>query len=636
MDRFYGFDLGDAESAVSRLGKNDKDAPKILPVRERGSFITAYAKTADGGLLIGESACTAPGALERRLRFKSRFLTDPEAENDIRRFAAGVLGELYQNGDLVRGSDDCFYIGCPAGWGPNDRERYREIFERTGYPPVRIISESRAALVSSCQSRHLQIGHDILSRPVLVVDIGSSTTDFAYIMSGREVELRTAGEVFLGGGIMDELLLDMSVVSSGKEAEIRRIFSQNEPWRTYCEFAARRLKERYFSDEAYWKEHECTDSILLRRTLPLRLKLRIDEKIADDLLHKETEKLGGRSFEQVFLDSLADVRTHIGEKQPELLFLTGGVSRMPAVRKWCEKVFPEAVIITGTEPEFSVARGLAYTGRIDEELREFHKDIEELKASSAVEDIVQRHIGDLYHRAVDSLVEPILEKAALPVFDRWRDGGIARLSDVDDVMEREITAFLKSEEARDLLHRPIAAWLRPVAEELEQQTVPICIRHNVPYRALSLTSYLAVSDIDIHVDARGVFAVQELTLFIDTVISVIAGLLCGGGGIALIANGIPGIITGVIVSFLLLILGKNRMETALLSVDLPGPMRRLVPRRYFRSRLKRISAEVKRNVYESLEKEKNEEITDRMVSEISLQIEMCLSKMAEIVEIPLG
>ena len=37
-----------------------------------------------------------------------------------------------------------------------------------------------------------------------------------------------------------------------------------------------------------------------------------------------------------------------------------------------------------------------------------------------------------------------------------------------------------------------------------------------------------------------------------------------------------------------------------------------------------------------LENEKNEEITERLVKEISEQIEVCLTKMAEVVEIPLA
>ena len=49
-----------------------------------------------------------------------------------------------------------------------------------------------------------------------------------------------------------------------------------------------------------------------------------------------------------------------------------------------------------------------------------------------------------------------------------------------------------------------------------------------------------------------------------------------------------------------------------------------------------MTEQVKDNLYETLEKEKNEEITDRLVGEISAQIEECLSKMAKVVEIPLG
>ena len=147
MDRFFGFDLGDAESAVSRLDKKDQTVPEVLEVCGKKSFITAYAALKSGEILIGEKACYSADAVKRKLRFKSRFLTDPAVESDIRSFAAGVLGELYGSGDLIKNEDSCFYIGCPAGWDKNAREVYREIFERVGFPPARIISESRAAMV---------------------------------------------------------------------------------------------------------------------------------------------------------------------------------------------------------------------------------------------------------------------------------------------------------------------------------------------------------------------------------------------------------------------------------------------------------------------------------------------------------
>ena len=49
-----------------------------------------------------------------------------------------------------------------------------------------------------------------------------------------------------------------------------------------------------------------------------------------------------------------------------------------------------------------------------------------------------------------------------------------------------------------------------------------------------------------------------------------------------------------------------------------------------------ISAEVRSSFYRSLERDKNDEITERLVKEISEQIEQCLTRMAEVVEIPLG
>ena len=636
MDRYFGFDLGDAESAVSRLGQDEQSKMEILEVGGAKSFITAYALLAEGGLLIGEAACYRPDVIRRRLRFKSRFLTDPSCAADIRSFAAGVLGELYGSGNLVKGEDACFYVGCPAGWDKNAREEYRSIFEKCAYPPLRIISESRAALVAACRSKHLQIGHDILSKPVLVVDIGSSTTDFAYVCGGKEVEMKTAGEVSLGGGIMDEILLDEAVRSSKDRGILEKIFAESEAWRNYCEFAGRRLKEKYFADTEYWKEHECRESVLVRCGKTARLTLRMDEEMAERLLKRGSSRLGGRSFREVFEASLAEVRENLSGEQPELLFLTGGVSKLPQIRDWCRAAFPEAIVITSAQPEFSVSQGLAYCGRIDAELREFREDIETLKNSKVIDAIVKDHIAELYRLAVDTMVEPILSHAAATVFDRWRDGLIERLSDTDEELQKEIAGYLESEEARQLLLAAISTWLKPVADELEEYTVPICIKHHVPYTVLSLKSYLSVSDVNIGLDAKNLFAVTEITLMIDSLISILVGLICGGGGMAMISSGPEGIVAGAAVSLLVLILGKKRMEKAFMDMNIPKPVRKLVPRNGFRTRIGSITEDVRETFYRNLEEEKNEEITAHMVDEIAAQIEECLTRMAEVVEIPLG
>ena len=637
MERFYGFDLGDAESAIALARKTGgAKEPEILSVCDAQSFITAYARLAGGGLLIGESACYSSDAVERKLRFKSSFLTDPDCVKAVRVFAAGVLAQLIGDGNLVQGDDSCFYIGCPAGWQTADRERYRRIFEDAGYPPVRIISESRAALLSACRSRHLQIAYDILTRPVLVVDVGSSTTDFAFIESGREVELQTAGEVMLGGGIMDRMLLEESVKASPDREAVEEIFSRSEAWKNYCEFAARRLKEKYFEDEQYWAERPCSRSIGILYEGTHTLTIRMDAAMAKRILEDPAPGLDGQSFRGAFCGSLEQIREKLGDTTPELVFLTGGVSNLPAIGAWCREAFPNAVVVTTPQPEFSVARGLAYCGQIDEEMRAFRKEVQDLVETSTVERIVSERMEDLYRRIVDTMVDPILENAVMHTFDRWRSGEISRLSEIDEQLKQEIERYLRSEEAQKLLGGAVSAWLGPVAYALEEYTMPICVRHNVPYRALNLTSYLSLSKIDIRVDARNIFAIEQITWMINAIISILVGLLCGGSGIALIAGGLKGIAAGAILSLGVLLLGREHMEKGMMDLNLPKPLRRIITRSAFAGRMRRISPEVKANFHKSLEKEKNEEITQRLTGEISSQIEQCLTRMAEVVELPLG
>jgi len=122
---------------------------------------------------------------------------------------------------------------------------------------------------------------------------------------------------------------------------------------------------------------------------------------------------------------------------------------------------------------------------------------------------------------------------------------------------------------------------------------------------------------------------------IDMIISVVIGLLCGGSGIALISNGLPGVLAGMVVSLLVLLIGKRPMEKAILNAKVPKKLRKLFTRGYLRKRVLSVSGEVKAEFYEHLKKEKNEEIAERMTRDISLQIDECLVKMAQVVEIPL-
>ncbi len=701
---FWGFDLGDGESAVARTDGETQALPEIVAVDGYRVFITAWALMKSGEVRIGESAAkSAASAIRSAARFKSRFL-DPNSDTAglTRDFSTRVLESLRQSGALKGGeNNNCFYIGCPAGWDKAARERYQTIFENMGCPAPHVVSESRAVMVGSVQSNSLRDYVDLRSKSILVIDIGSSTTDFAYINKGKESEIRTGGEVALGGGIMDEVLLEACLNASSHTKALRKVFAESEPWRVDCELRARRLKEKYFSAPAEArKSGDFTESVMIAYEKPVLFDLFMNEKTALALTEKPCPQLQGRSFREVFCEGLREVRQSIGdENPPELLFLTGGVSRMEAVKEWCREVFPEAVIYTDREPEFSVARGLAWCGRIDDEIRRFRAEVDELIRSETVERIVSWHLDSLYESALDSLIDPILEKAVKPVLVDWRDGKIETLAKMEPILQERIKVFLYSDEAKACLSKPVEEWMRKVSTELETHTSPICRKFHVPDHSLEITSGLSASDLSVleKIDTLEIFATETITgtLLVDSIISAIVAFFCGGSGVTLIAEGPVGLVVGFILSLLVLaighVMGKNVLDQKVMEANIPLFVRRMalsrtlpkleMPKWGFSKKLKKVftmkddtAGEKKDDEDEDsgfhllprLKKADSEEISDRRLRairgkmnagyakllenkespewkelnrrvsrEISEQIEIRLKELAEQVEIPL-
>ncbi|MBQ8076457.1 MAG: hypothetical protein IJ237_10830 [Oscillospiraceae bacterium] len=588
MMQYWGFDLGDGESAVARTGTAARGYPEIVRVEGNKVTITVWAVMKNGEVRIGDAAArSASSAVRSAARFKRRFLdTGSDSAALVRDFSARVFESLRESGALTGGEkSNIVYIGCPAGWDSEARMRYQRIFETLGFPSPKVVSESRAVMVGAIQSNAVQDYVDLRSHSVLVIDIGSSTTDFAYILKGRETEIRTGGEVALGGGIMDEVLLDACVDASPNRDAIRNVFRESESWRVECELHARRLKEKYYSlPQEERIPEECSEALLLTYDEPLLLDLFLDENVSQRLTEKPCSQLGGKSFHEEFCNGLQQVRESIGDVLPELLFLTGGVSRMDCIRTWCEEIFPEAVLYVDQEPEFSVARGLAWCGKIDDELLHFRADVDQLIASNTVEEIVSRHLTELYRTSLEHLIDPLLEHAVKPVLLDWQSGKIKRLSDMETVLQDKIRVYLYSENAKSCLYQPVSEWLLQISDELEQYTSEICRRYHVPDRSLGISSRLTASDFSIleKIDAMDILSGDSLTwtaVFVESIISILVAMLCGGSGVVLISEGPVGMLIGFILSFLVLVLshvmGKKAIDEKLMNADLPIGIRKI-------------------------------------------------------------
>ena len=114
--KILGFDLGDGESAVTLMDEDSTVEPRVLPLCGRNSLLSAVG-VKNGRIVIGEEASVTDGAAEAKVRFKSRYLTDPSASADVRAFAQGVMNELTRTQPALMAEVSRTVVGCPAGGG---------------------------------------------------------------------------------------------------------------------------------------------------------------------------------------------------------------------------------------------------------------------------------------------------------------------------------------------------------------------------------------------------------------------------------------------------------------------------------------------------------------------------------------
>lgn len=628
--RYIGFDVGDGESAIAAFEQGSGIEPVILPVGGSRSFLSAVGML-NGEIVVGERAYTDALADGLSVRFKSRFTYDPARNEDIVRFVRGTVRDLQDNGLL--GPEDAFVVGCPAGWNATARARYRELLMRAGLREPQVISESRAAFLYAKYAKTVALDIDVLSKTALVIDIGSSTLDFAYIVGGRETGVGTFGDIALGGGILDEELLRLCVEQSRERDAIRRVFQESRSWYSYCEIEARRLKEEYYTrllddPSASVKKvlRICYDGVQ-------KLTLKLDGDLARQLTEKPLNALQGRSFTQAVQDALDHAVRLTADDPPCLVLLTGGASRMPFFRQLCREAFRDAAVVCCPEPEFSIAKGLSYAGWIDSNLREFRKAIEKEITEERVAYTARKAMPQLIPPVTEALVDLLIEEAAVPVVTDWQKGRIGTMEEMDAQLKQRVTEVLDSPMARDALTPALRSWLDEVGTQLQALVDPICDRYEVPRKemALNLTAVSSGPE-KLPLDAKGLTGMNLIGALMTVIVSVLLGLLCGGGGVALIAAGPLGFLAGALLGTAVSLFGMDAISGAMMKANLPLLLRK-------RNLVKHLRSDsTRKKLRDALEKElssPDSAFQQQVVTGFSRSFKTYLNGVAQAAEIPI-
>ncbi|MBD0388474.1 MAG: hypothetical protein ICV54_18735, partial [Nostoc sp. C3-bin3] len=248
-----GFDLGHGETAVAKAVVESIDPPQMLEINNKKNQITALGWHPKLGYLVGEQALIQAGVTQLTISFKQKPNNDPKYRETISTFVATYYRLLKESKQLEGGESSYFYIGCPSGWTISDRTEYQKLLQEAGIPQLNVVPESRAAFMQAKEAGKLE--YDKLVASVLIVDIGSSTTDFTLVKSLEEIPI-DFGSNTLGASLIDKAIFARTLANHEQKALLEKVFKEYPHHQARCELACRKAKEDYFSNEQLYSDPE--------------------------------------------------------------------------------------------------------------------------------------------------------------------------------------------------------------------------------------------------------------------------------------------------------------------------------------------------------------------------------------------
>ncbi|MFN6525585.1 hypothetical protein [Nostoc sp. ChiSLP03a] len=478
-----GFDLGHGKTALAKLVCSNTYSnnlePAILKIQGQTHIMTALAydqKT--GNAVIGEQAfdlATENSADEFEICFKSRPSNQQAFPQEvIKNFVQEVKNQIKTQ--LVSSDGQAiFFVGCPSGWSNQEAELYKQILETClGQGKVVVIKESRAAFIHACEIGNIQLEKlkEYLRQGILVIDIGSSTTDFTFVKDKKIKDLGS-NEYDLGGSLIDKEILKHSITLN-RDQEKLNIKLQNKRLRQICEIRCRTTKEHYFSlanKQNYQRRYVSSVTEILDDT-NLEFSAKVNGEIIDRIISQPLEELGNRSWKNCFYRELIQIRQDLmndNDEEFELnqILLTGGGANMGFIKEICKDVFPKGSLVLESDHEVCVAKGLARYGRycigvigLKNEIAKFlDEDLEKL---------IKEQLSDTFwHELIKLLQEGLIEKSLIKnCLIAWRDGEIETLNSLNPYLVEKFSNRLREDKAKKIIRNKMNHLLNRIKKKV--------------------------------------------------------------------------------------------------------------------------------------------------------------------------
>lgn len=573
--RVIGFDLGHGETALASLRLNSTDSPAIVEVGNQRKLVTAVGRRADGGVEIGARA-VRHDTEGTYLGFKSRDVTAEATREGTALFVGEVLRQLKGNA-MYRDSPVSWMFGVPSGWSVENQAEYGALLDEIIGEEVTVIAESRAALLHARDACEVALSDSDIDAGVLIVDIGSSTTDYTWVaqLTARPLD---SGHSELGASLIDREIVRRFVAAHPDQELLASILAYRNN-SVILELQCRQAKELFFTeasrdDDEFASRRYKTEQYRNAAGESLDLTVSLSLNDMSSILDTPLAELGGGSWHDVFRDRLDQVIAEVGVV-PGTLLLTGGASRMWFAQELCRKAVGDDRVVVGQEPEFTIAKGLALAYRSSYRVRAFRATLDAFIASGAIQETVRKELPDLAAKLGTSFAKGKVDTFIVPAFRKWRNGEFRTIK----AMRESVIADIKRAAVADQawLNSVVVPWQNKLATLLGEQTRPICTQAGISPDLLDLPR------IDVNRTeatpmisaAPALGAISQLGNVIGVVVSAslaamalaVMGAFAIGGPISFFVIATAGTIA--------VFVGKEAAMTKLQSSDLPDAMRKM-------------------------------------------------------------
>ena len=622
-NEFVGFDLGHGESALGRAFGATTREPEILEYRGERSFVTAIAKTSEG-IKIGADAVNLSfmaGAPKVWVKFKDREMSGVDVETPTRLFTQTLIEGLSQDG-IIRGPlESRFIIGCPSGWTDNHQAAYQKLFEGAGLKTVRIVPESRAALMTALEQGYLSI--EDAKASVLIVDIGSSTTDFTY---SRDLDAEDVGHNILGSGLLDTQIFNLNLARQKSKKQIEKLLKKYPHYQPIMEYWCRQAKEAYFTGE--------DKPVEMIKRLPVNggvlFEIKINKTDADKILGTPLESLNGYSWEAAYNFALKETVEKLGGRAPDTILLTGGASRLPLILPATERAFPKAKVLRGAEPEFSIARGLSWLGRFEFLHASFQEAVSEiLSEDGAIYAKAKNASQTLGQKLAPALVDAMTDGCTIPVFQQWRSGQIKSLDEVEGVLSERVKTWLQSDSATAVLKPVINDWFAQLQRDIEKDTDPLCRDHGLPAMVLSLDDNQHISRHleELSIAAPRVDSLESDAAFMGTTLTalIISALLAKANLFAPLFLNPIGLVVGGATAGGIFLYGRKSLQGKFKGANVPVLARQIMTD----GRIRRAAEKQRPELITAVSEAWNQAASEKFTQELTDTLQMALTERAD-------